>query len=70
MKKGIATIKDALASKGWSQRRLAKESGLTEASISKYFSGQRSPSLLNIKALADALDLEPMELINDFIKEE
>ena len=39
------------------QRELAKKSGLTEASISRYFSGERSPNIKNAEKMASALGL-------------
>lgn len=39
------------------QRELAEKSGLTEASISRYFSGERSPNIKNAEKMASALGL-------------
>ena len=39
------------------QRELAKKSGLTEASISRYFNGERSPNIKNAEKMASALGL-------------
>ena len=39
------------------QRELTKKSGLTEASISRYFSGERSPNIKNAEKMASALGL-------------
>ena len=44
--------------RGMSQRELANKSGLTEASISRYFNGERSPNIKNAEAMANALGLE------------
>lgn len=40
-----------------SQRELAKRSGLTEASISRYFNGERTPNLRNAERMANVLGL-------------
>lgn len=39
------------------QRELAEKSGLTEASISRYFSGERSPNIKNAEKMASVLGL-------------
>lgn len=39
------------------QRELAEKSGLTEASISRYFNGERSPNIKNVEKMASALGL-------------
>ena len=39
------------------QRELAEKSGITEASISRYFSGERSPNIKNAEKMASALGL-------------
>lgn len=44
--------------RGIQQNELAKRSGLTEASISRYFSDERTPSLRNAEKMAKALGLE------------
>lgn len=40
------------------QRELAEKSGLTEASISRYFNGERSPNIKNAEKMARALGLK------------
>lgn len=70
MKRGVAIIKDFLASSGWSQKKLAEEAGLTESSISKYISGEREPSLMTVSKLAEAMSMKPMDLLKDFMEEE
>ena len=39
------------------QRELAEKSGITEASISRYFNGERSPNIKNAEKMASALGL-------------
>ena len=42
-------------SKQITQRELAEKSGLTEASISRYFNGERTPNLRNAERMAMAI---------------
>lgn len=43
--------------KEMSQKQLATASGITEAAISKYISGEREPRITFLKRIADALDV-------------
>ena len=49
--------------KGMSQKQLAKASGITEAAISKYISGEREPRITFLKRIADALDVPANEFL-------
>lgn len=49
--------------KGYTQKQLAINSGCTEASISKYVSGERTPTLKTAKRLAKALGVAVDDLI-------
>ena len=49
--------------KGWSQERLALESGLARSYVGGIERGQRNLALLNIYRLAEALEVEPSALL-------
>jgi transcriptional regulator with XRE-family HTH domain len=49
--------------RGWSQERLALESGLARSYLGGVERGQRNIALLNIFKLAAALDVEPSALM-------
>lgn len=54
--------------KGWSQERLALESGLARSYIGGIERGQRNLALINICILAATLDVAPSEMLNFFQK--
>jgi transcriptional regulator with XRE-family HTH domain len=49
--------------KGWSQERLAMESGLARSYLGGVERGQRNLAILNIYRLAQALEVEPWMLL-------
>lgn len=49
--------------KGMSQKQLATASGITEAAISKYISGERELRITFLKRIADALDVPADEFL-------
>ncbi|WP_018991701.1 helix-turn-helix domain-containing protein [Aromatoleum toluclasticum] len=49
--------------RGWSQERLALESGLARSYLGGVERGQRNIALLNILRLAEALDCPPADLL-------
>lgn len=51
------------------QRELAKKSGLTESSISRYFNGERTPNIKNAEKMASALGLRIVMLNAGFDNE-
>jgi transcriptional regulator with XRE-family HTH domain len=51
---------------GWSQERLALESGLARSYIGGIERGQRNLALINICILADTLEVSPSEMLNFF----
>ncbi|MFA7268485.1 MAG: helix-turn-helix transcriptional regulator [Sterolibacterium sp.] len=48
---------------GWSQERLALESGLARSYVGGIERGQRNVALINICVLADTLGVEPSEML-------
>jgi len=48
---------------GWSQEKLALESGLARSYVGGVERGQRNIALVNICRLAEALSVEPAELM-------
>lgn len=58
--KRLATLRKA---RGWSQERLALESGLARSYLGGVERGQRNIALLNIVRLAATLDCHPAELM-------
>ena len=66
-------IERLLAAKGWSRNRLAKEAGLSSSYMTWLINGYSSdkpnppsPSLDNVLALAKALDISPLKLIQAY----
>ena len=59
----ISSIIEICRLQNITQRELAKKSGLTETSISRYFNGERSPNIKNAEKMASVLGLR-IALIN------
>jgi transcriptional regulator with XRE-family HTH domain len=57
-------IRELRAKKGWSQERLADESGLHRSYMWGVEQGRRNPSLRNLARIADALELALSELFS------
>ena len=53
----IISIIEICRLKNITQRELAEKSGLTEASISRYFSGERTPNIKSAEKIASVLGL-------------
>lgn len=51
-------LRDAILTSERSRYRLAKDSGVTEAALSRFVRGERSLSLESVDALCEALGLE------------
>lgn len=56
-------LKSILEQKGWSQRSLAIRVGTTEATISRYVSGDRIPGIDSAVALAETLGVSLDKLV-------
>ena len=63
-------IKELREKSGWSQSRLAQESGVTASAISMIENGQRAPSFVVIRKLSDALKVSVSELTGETTQEE
>lgn len=48
-------LRECLAERGMTQAELAKATGITEATISRYAGGSRSPNVKQVARIADAL---------------
>ena len=58
-------VQDLLTKKGWNQKQLSKESGITEASVSRYLKGDRKPRMDIIVNFAKALGVTTEFLLED-----
>ena len=63
-KKRLNRVKEVLQEKGRSQYWLRNETGITDASINGYVNGRIEPSLVNLFRMAEALGVNPKDLIN------
>lgn len=57
-------VKDVRTEKGFSQRQLARKSGVSLGHISELESGKANPSLLTLDKLAAALNVEVFDLLD------
>jgi transcriptional regulator with XRE-family HTH domain len=66
MEGGFVTFSQRLRSarleRFWSQADLATRAGVSKLTISRLETGDRAPSLRTVRALADALGIEPGQL--------
>ena len=62
-------LKCALGDTGTSQKELAKRTGLTEATISRYVNWERIPNATTLKLIADALGVGVEYFFSDGEKE-
>lgn len=51
----MPTIRELRLAKGWTQDKLARETGVQLATVSSWETGRKQPSGLNLQALARAL---------------
>lgn len=64
-RKFATSIQKGMEARGWSQHELARQSGVSQATISLIIHGKTSPGLENALALAKALKISLDELIED-----
>lgn len=62
--KPLHRLKEVLQEKNRSGYWLAQETGITYNSINRYVNNKVEPSLTNLFRIADALGVNPKELIN------
>ena len=63
--KTVAKYRD---SRNWSQADLARESGLTQAEISRVESGQRLPTMRIVKGLSEAFSASTTKSFNEPVR--
>ena len=56
-------LEQIMEMRGYTRKKLAEESGLTEAAISRYITGQREPKAIAIVNIAHALDVTADDLL-------
>ena len=62
-------IRQRRLNKGWSQMKLAAEANLHLTALGSIERGRRNPSLLTVFLIANALEVEPAELIAEVSRE-
>ena len=58
----MATIRELRMRKFLTQAELAEKVGVSESTIAGWEAGRKSPRLRNIRKLAEALGVEPIEI--------
>lgn len=61
-----ARLLNELVDRGWSQSDLGRAAGVSRDSISRYVTGKNLPDLPQLKRIAEALDMEPADLLPNF----
>lgn len=54
----IQKLHDMMIVRGYNQKDLAKDTGLTESAISNYLNGIRTPNMKSLHLLSEALDYD------------
>lgn len=57
-----------MLAKGWNQSELARQADLQRDSVSVYVRGKSLPTSQNLQKLAAALDVEPDELLPNYVE--
>lgn len=58
-------VKKLREAKGWTQTRLARESGVSQTYISELEAGKSAPTIPIVYKLARALGVKPSDLLDD-----
>jgi len=58
-------VQELMRQNGWSQKKLAEMSGVTESSVSRYLGGERSPRMDIIVNFARALNVTVEYLLDE-----
>jgi transcriptional regulator with XRE-family HTH domain len=58
-------LKVLLSNQGWSQKRLAEMTGLTNVVINYYEHGAKTPTIETVRKIAEALGVEPEKLTGE-----
>nr|PZN17650.1 MAG: XRE family transcriptional regulator [Chloroflexota bacterium] len=61
----VSVIKRLRLEKGWSQKRLAEEAGLSQSFIHSVETGEKSPTIRSIRKIAKALGVPVEKIIHE-----
>lgn len=61
----VEQLRFLMETKGWTQAKLSRESGICEAAISKYITGTRNPTAPSLLKIANALEVSVDQLMMD-----
>lgn len=61
-----AAIRRQVMRSGMTGKQLAERTGLSKSTISRVLSGRRTPSMSTAIAIANALDIDPAELLEGY----
>lgn len=58
MSETMRKIKNIVELYGWKHKEFAKKVGVTECTMSRWMSGERSPKISDVEKMAKVLDME------------
>lgn len=61
----MSVIRKFRLEKGWSQKKLAEEAGLSQSFIHSVETGEKSPTIRSIRKIAKALGVPVEEIIHE-----
>jgi len=61
----VSVIRKFRLEKGWSQKKLAEEAGLSQSFIHSVEAGEKSPTIRSIRKIAKALGVPVEEIIHE-----